>query len=90
MHELKESTDKAAEYLNRNTGYKKNKIAISKLFEKKLIENWDGTYRELVFLRLTVIDGSYSTNSNKVPYSLEELVDKIVDISGGGNPHCLG
>ena len=67
----------ASDYLNDDTGYSSNKGAIQHLFSTEFTDTWKGAYRQLVFLRLSVIDGAYSTNTDKIPYSLADLVDAL-------------
>lgn len=71
---FQDAMDLAKSILENNTPYTRNRNLIDSLFKKQ--KNW--SYREIVYLRLAVIDSLYSTNMNKHVGGLEDLAETIV------------
>lgn len=67
----------AKEVLENDTPYSRNRDAIDSLFKVK--ENLP--YKQMVFIRLSIIDSLYSTNMNKHIGGLENLANSIGRIS---------
>lgn len=67
----------AKEILENDTPYSRNRDVIDTLFKM----NFDLPYKQIVFIRLTVIDSLYSTNMNKHIGGLEKLANCICEIS---------
>ena len=67
----------AKEILENDTPYLRNRDTIDSLFKT----NVDLPYKQLVFIRLAIIDSLYSTNMNKHIGGLEKLTNCICKIS---------
>jgi len=74
--ELVEKARLAREILHDNTPYKESKDAIKSLF----ISDTGLPYREVVSLRLTVIDRYYSTNMSKRYYGIQDITSSLMQL----------
>lgn len=75
LDELLEKAKLAKAILNDSTPYREGKLAISSLFSS----NISMPYRDLLSLRLTVIDSYYSTNMSKRYYGIEDIAEALLE-----------
>lgn len=75
--EFRELMALAKEVLENDTPYFRNRNVIDSLFKLKS----DLSYREIVYIRLAVVDSFYSTNMKKHVGGMDELAQAIADRS---------
>lgn len=72
METLLHYANLAHKILNENTQYKKNKIIISEYFKTNIAD-----VKNMIYCRLALIDGFYSTQMSKRLYGIEDLSKEI-------------